>query len=130
MVLKFNKSIPIGKIFRINLSKKGIGYSYGIKGYRISKSADGNTKHTVSIPNTGISYVKEYKYNKKNIDNNKTKINFKVILLFIISILFLPLAPSIILTTILLKSNLQKNKKITFVILTWIINIILISAIV
>lgn len=56
MGFRFRKSINLGKNFRINISKKGIGYSYGIKGIRHSVSPDGKEKTTYSIPGTGISY--------------------------------------------------------------------------
>ena len=59
MGLRFRKSINLGGGFRINLSKSGIGYSWGVKGYRITKTAKGGTRQTASIPGTGISYVTE-----------------------------------------------------------------------
>jgi len=51
--------IAVGGGFRINLSKSGIGYSWGVKGYRVTKTANGRTRTTASIPGTGISYVHE-----------------------------------------------------------------------
>lgn len=45
----------------MNLSKSGIGYSWGFKGYRITKTANNTVRRTASIPNTGISYVEEQK---------------------------------------------------------------------
>ena len=59
MGLRFRKSINLGGGFKINLSKSGIGYSWGVKGYRITKKATGGTRHTASIPGTGISYTHE-----------------------------------------------------------------------
>ena len=61
MGLRFHKSINLGGGFRVNLSTKGIGYSWGVKGYRITKTADGRTRKTLSLPGTGISYVEEHK---------------------------------------------------------------------
>ena len=58
MGFRFRKSIKFGGV-RINLSKSGIGYSVGTKGARITKTAKGTTRTTLSIPGTGISYVKE-----------------------------------------------------------------------
>jgi len=55
------KSINLGGGFRINLSKSGIGYSWGVPGYRITKTARGTTRKTYFIPGTGISYVDEGK---------------------------------------------------------------------
>ena len=59
MGLRYRKSIKMGP-FRINLSKSGIGYSVGVKGYRVTKKANGGYRTTVSIPGIGISHVKEY----------------------------------------------------------------------
>ncbi len=64
MGFRFRKSITIGKFFRINFSKSGIGYSFGIPGARISRSAKGDTKTTYSIPGTGISYSPDKPKNK------------------------------------------------------------------
>ena len=59
MGLRFRKSINLGGGFKINLSKSGIGYSWGVKGFRATKTARGTTRRTASIPGTGISYVSE-----------------------------------------------------------------------
>ncbi len=59
MGLRYRKSINLGGGFRINLSKSGVGYSWGVKGARITKTARGTTRSTISIPGTGISYVEE-----------------------------------------------------------------------
>jgi hypothetical protein len=60
MGVRIRKSINIGG-FRINLSKSGIGCSYGVKGLRVTKKSNGGTRLTTYIPGTGVSYVKEYK---------------------------------------------------------------------
>lgn len=59
MGFRFRKSINLGGGFKINLSKSGVGYSWGTKGFRVGKSASGRTRRTYSIPGTGISYVEE-----------------------------------------------------------------------
>ncbi len=59
MGFRYRKSINLGGGFKINLSKSGVGYSWGTKGYRITKTASGRTRKTYSIPGTGISYVDE-----------------------------------------------------------------------
>ena len=61
MGLRFRKSYKLPGGFRINLSKSGVGYSWGTKGYRITKTANGKVRKTVSIPGTGISHVTESK---------------------------------------------------------------------
>lgn len=58
MGFRFRKSINFGG-FRINLSKSGIGYSFGFPGLRWTKLANGRSRTTASIPGTGISYVTE-----------------------------------------------------------------------
>ena len=59
MSVRFRKSINLGGGFRINISKSGIGYSWGTKGYRVTKTAKGTMRRTTSIPGTGISFVDE-----------------------------------------------------------------------
>ena len=56
---RFRKSIDILGLFRINFSKSGIGFSWGVPGYRVTKMANGRTRKTVSIPGTGIAHVSE-----------------------------------------------------------------------
>lgn len=66
MGFRFRKSIKLGGGFRVNLSKSGIGYSWGAKGYTITRTADGRHRQTVSIPGTGLSYVHETSANRKS----------------------------------------------------------------
>lgn len=68
---RYRKSINLGLGFRVNLSKSGIGYSWGFPGYRTTKMANGGTRQTYSIPGTGISYVDQQgkkSYNKNKVD--------------------------------------------------------------
>ena len=57
MGFKFRRSINLGGGFKVNLSKSGVGYSWGTKGVRYTKTATGKKRTTLSIPGTGISYV-------------------------------------------------------------------------
>ena len=57
MGFRFRKSFKLGKGFKVNLSKSGVGYSFGTKGLRFTKSATGKSRSTMSIPGTGISYT-------------------------------------------------------------------------
>lgn len=66
MGLRYRKSINLGGGFRINLSKSGVGYSWGTKGVRFTKKAGGGTRSTYSIPGTGISHVSDSKKHKKS----------------------------------------------------------------
>ena len=59
MGLRYRKSIKLGPM-RINLSKSGIGWSVGVKGARFTKKANGGYRTTMSVPGTGVSYVKDY----------------------------------------------------------------------
>ena len=58
MGLRFRKSFNIGPL-RINISKSGIGFSLGVKGFRIGRSAKGKMTATASLPGTGLSYVQD-----------------------------------------------------------------------
>ena len=58
MGLRYRKSINLGPL-RLNLSKSGVGYSYGVKGYRVTHTANGKVRTTRSIPGTGVSHVTE-----------------------------------------------------------------------
>ena len=70
MGLRFRKSFKVGKHFKINVSKSGIGYSCGFKGYRHSVGGNGRSKDTYSIPGTGISYVSGSKKRAKKANNS------------------------------------------------------------
>lgn len=71
MGYRFRKSINLGGGFKINLSKSGIGYSWGIPGLRYTKLANGRERHTYSIPGTGISYVEDVSSGKKHQNNTQ-----------------------------------------------------------
>ena len=58
MGFQFRKSINIGPL-RINFSKSGVGFSLGVKGFRVTRTAKGKKKATVSLPGTGLSYVQD-----------------------------------------------------------------------
>ncbi len=42
--------------FRVNLSKSGVGYSIGGRGFRVGVSGKGKQYTTFNIPGTGIHY--------------------------------------------------------------------------
>lgn len=56
---RYRKSLNVGLGFRINISKSGIGYSWGGPSYRKTWKANGGTRTTYSIPGTGLSYVED-----------------------------------------------------------------------
>ncbi len=88
MGFRFRKSINLGA-FRINLSKSGVGYSYGVKGLHFTKKANGGTRTTASIPGTGLSYVQDSSSKKiktrqtqqetECVNENKISINSEII---------------------------------------------------
>ena len=79
MGLRIRKSINIGKHFKVNLSKSGVGFSAGVKGFRVTRTANGKYRKTITVPGTGISYVDESKDllsfgdDKKKKETKKTK---------------------------------------------------------
>ena len=57
MGFRYRKSVNAGP-FRLNFSKRGVGYSVGVPGCRVSTYADGRRYLVLSIPGTGISWWK------------------------------------------------------------------------
>jgi tetratricopeptide (TPR) repeat protein len=53
---RMSKSIKLAPGVRMTVSKRGVGYSAGGKGYRVTKRAGGRLSQTVSLPGTGLSY--------------------------------------------------------------------------
>ena len=51
----YRKSVSLGP-FRVNVSKTGVGYSVGGRGFRTGVSAKGKRYSTFSIPGTGVGY--------------------------------------------------------------------------
>lgn len=70
MGFRMRKSTNLGGGVRVNLSKKGVGYSVGTKGYRVTKKAGGGIRTTASLPGTGISYIKETGSGKKRMESH------------------------------------------------------------
>ncbi|HFL2484827.1 TPA: DUF4236 domain-containing protein [Clostridioides difficile] len=58
MGFNFRKSINLGGGLKLNLGKKSVGISAGVKGARVSVNSKGRKSTTLSIPGTGISYTK------------------------------------------------------------------------
>lgn len=98
MGFRFRKSKKIGP-FRVNISKSGLGWSVGGKGFRYTKRADGKSQTTYSVPGTGISYVdvhggknsKNIKLHSYNNKNNKTPFYKKKWFLWVMLLFFPPL---------------------------------------
>lgn len=56
----FRKSYTLGPL-RINLSKSGIGFSFGVPGLRAGVSSTGRKYVSASVPGTGVRYYKSTK---------------------------------------------------------------------
>ena len=103
MGLNFRKSINLGKGFKLNVGKKSVGISGGVKGARVSVSSSGRKTATFSIPGTGLSYSlnlnnlfgKKKTSKKKGSsdneaetdDNAPTELNINLVLVLIIVLL-------------------------------------------
>lgn len=61
MEFRFRKSFKIAPGVRVNVGKKSIGISAGVKGARVSVNSSGRKTTTVGIPGTGLSYQKTEK---------------------------------------------------------------------
>ena len=55
---RFRRSVKLGPL-SINLSKSGVGYSIGGRGFRVGKDAKGRSYTSASIPGTGL-YSRTY----------------------------------------------------------------------
>lgn len=73
MGFRIRKSFNLGDGFRVTLSKTGIGYSWGVPGQLITKTARGSIRRTYSIPGTGIGYVAESSSSNKRIKFSQKK---------------------------------------------------------
>ncbi len=81
MPVRFRKTIKILPGVRMNLSKGGVSFTFGSKGYHVNVGKRG-VRQTVGIPGTGLSYVdypdkdddKDKKSGEKN-DNKKEGID-------------------------------------------------------
>jgi hypothetical protein len=59
MGLRFRKSINFGPL-KFNLSKKGVGQSFGFLGFRFGTTADGKKYWSFGLKGTGLYYIKYY----------------------------------------------------------------------
>jgi len=56
MGFTFRKSKSLGP-FRVNMSRSGVGFSVGGKGFRSGVSSRGRRYSTFSLPGTGVGYT-------------------------------------------------------------------------
>lgn len=57
MGTRFRKSFKIAPGVKLNINKKSIGLSAGVKGARVSVNSKGRVTKTVGIPGIGLSYT-------------------------------------------------------------------------
>jgi tetratricopeptide (TPR) repeat protein len=55
--VRIRRSIRLGPGVRLNLTKTGVGASFGIRGARYTVNSSGRRTRTVGIPGTGLSYI-------------------------------------------------------------------------
>ncbi len=60
MAWSYRKSLNLGP-FRLNVSKSGLGYSVGGRGFRVAVNPRGRQYTSVSIPGTGLRYYTSQK---------------------------------------------------------------------
>lgn len=68
MGLRLRKSVKIAPGVRLNIGKKSVGVSAGVKGYRKSINSSGRVTTSIGTPVAGVSYVKT-----KNLKSKKKK---------------------------------------------------------
>lgn len=57
---RFKKPINFRSGFRLNLSKRGLGVSWGFPMFRTGISSDGRRYIWITVPRTGLSWVKYF----------------------------------------------------------------------
>lgn len=89
MSFRLRKTFNLGNGIRFNLSKSGIGWSWGNHFFRKTYTSKNKTRTTLTIPNTGLSYISEKQtknVKKQSVILKVFKLLFKF--LFFIFILF------------------------------------------
>lgn len=73
MGLRFRKSVKIAPGVRLNIGKKSVGVSAGVKGYRKSINSSGRVTTSIGTPVACVSYVKteNFKTKKKKAASNR-----------------------------------------------------------
>jgi hypothetical protein len=59
MSFRYRRTKSFGKLLRVNLTKTGVGVSFGRPGLRYSVHSSGRTTKTVGLPGTGLYYRKD-----------------------------------------------------------------------
>ena len=75
MGFRFRKSFKIAPGVRLNIGKKSVGISAGVKGARVSVNSSGRKTTTVGLPGTGLSYSKTEKIGGRKTTTRSTSSN-------------------------------------------------------
>ena len=89
MSFHLRKTFNLGNGIRFNLSKSGVGWSWGNHFFRKTYTSKNKTRTTLTIPNTDLSYISEKQtknVKKQSVILKVFKLLFKF--LFFIFILF------------------------------------------
>ena len=73
MGFRFRKSVKIAPGVRLNIGKKSVGISAGVKGARVSVNSSGRKTTTVGLPGTGLSYSKSEKIGTRSASSNNVQ---------------------------------------------------------
>lgn len=71
MSWRFRKYLNMG-LFRIGMSKNGLGFSFGIPGFRYGISPSGEKYLSIGIPGTGLYWSKKIETESKQRDIKKS----------------------------------------------------------
>ena len=73
MGFRFRKSVKNAPGVRLNIGKKSVGISAGVKGARVSVNSSGRKTTTVGLPGTGLSYSKSEKTTTHSASSNNAQ---------------------------------------------------------
>ncbi len=116
MGFRFRKSVSLFPGVRLNIGKKGLGVSAGVKGARVGIGSKG-AYTSVGIPGTGISSVNYMGKGKKQkqdaVASSKPKGSALLGLLFFVSLIVVFIQPAVgmLLILALLVFAYMKNRK-------------------
>ncbi len=74
MGLRFRKRIKIAPGVNLNINKKSVSLSGGVKGVRHTVSSTGRRTTSVGIPGTGLYYTKTHKRKKGKKSNQSSNV--------------------------------------------------------
>ena len=66
MRARYRKRMKFG-ILRINLSRSGVGWSWGVRGFRVTHSSTGQHYLTLSLPGTGLSWQRALRPSRRRL---------------------------------------------------------------